>query len=114
MLVEFAKAERASSGTSGWYPTGRVTHDDRGNAVWEFRPDAPDVATLDAPGVRILDAAPTVGRGARHGQPARPESGYDPYESGPVDQTGFRRRRDLRALSHWIEQQKHGNLEAAA
>ena len=114
MLVEFAKAERSSSGTRGWYPTGRVTHDDRGNAIWEFRPDAPNVATLDAPGVRILDPAPTVGRGAREGQRVRPGAGYNPYESGLFENTQSRRRRDLRALSRWIEQQNQLGRKAAA
>ena len=114
MLVEFAKAERASSATGGWYPTGRVTHDDRGNAIWEFRPDAPDVSILDAPGVRILDPAPTIGRGSPHGERARSDAGYNPYESGLLDQARSRRWCDLRALSRWIQQQKHRGHESAA
>jgi hypothetical protein len=69
----------------------------RGNAAWEawrrrgFNCDS--LALADGQSER--DGHKTNSTGLR--------SGYDPYDSGVLARQGRRRKKDLRALSKWIE-----------
>ncbi len=82
--------------------SGRVTHDERGNAVWswgneiepDFAVDATDLAVLPDP---VNARGPMIGRSAMN-------TGFNPYQSGLVQREERAPRRDLRELSRWIEQ----------
>ncbi len=90
---------------------GRVGRDDRGNMTWEWADDeeltADDtfgasqrIKALVDPALRIVEddatgAAKSNGKGLK--------KGYDPYDSGELGNKEFKKKRDLRELSKWIE-----------
>jgi len=86
--------------------TGRVDHDDRGNAVWEWATNLPSAALEDT-GLAIVDDERPAPLGAVKVNKVAAKSGYNPYESGLIEKKrAAKKQRDLRALSTWIEQQK--------
>ena len=80
-------------------PSGRVSFDDRGNAVWQAwqRLDHPDLS---------LDDLVNHPRANARVNALGVKRGYDPYDSGVLGKRGQRRKKDLRALSKWIELEK--------
>lgn len=83
--------------------SGRVRFDDRGNAVWETWRGR----RLEHPGLAIADEEPAPN------SPTQPNTkggriGYDPYQSGMLKKKkeDLPKKKDLRALSHWIQMQK--------
>ena len=91
-------------------PSGHVAHDDRGNAIWTWREDVLHQEPLRyAPGFEISDeTAPAHPLPDNHGHYTRVagKGGYNPYESGLVKDGSTSRKRDLRALSKWIEERR--------
>jgi hypothetical protein len=81
-------------------PSGQVRFDDRGNAVWETglnrRLEHPALTLADDQAPR--NTLKTNGTGLK--------AGYNPYDSGMLPKPSHRRKKDLRALSRWIEQSK--------
>ncbi len=86
--------------------TGRVGHDDRGNAVWEWAGE-PDEIPLESTGLEIIeDEAPLPLATVKINKVAA-KSGYNPYESGLIEKKKVApKKRDLRELSRWIELRK--------
>ena len=101
---------------------GELAWDDRGNALYAWRDDrmledgedaetrrlrALSVANL----VLVDDTPPADGKKiALNKQGVR--QGYNPYDSGMLRKESYRKPRDLRALSKWIEMQnKPAKLE---
>jgi hypothetical protein len=95
--------------------TGRVTFDDRGNAVWEWQIETgsfgADVSTsrlskLEHPSLSLADDAPTPFETVR-ANPLGTKKGYDPYDSGKLGKTNAAaRKKDLRKLSEWMKLKK--------
>lgn len=94
---------------------GRVDFDDRGNAIWrpdtEVRTQSTLIRILNIGGLSIAEEDHKEDDKKklhpRYVKPAKPEQGYNPYDSGPVRRDGDRpRKKDLRALSNWIETKK--------
>ncbi len=84
--------------------SGRVTFDDRGNAVWytgrRKRLTHPALSLAD-------DQDPPAGE-ARHNRVGL-KKGYNPYESGLLEggqKEAVRKKKDLAALSKWIALKK--------
>jgi hypothetical protein len=82
--------------------TGRVQYDDRGNAIWQWKDEATLADQLEHPKLSIADEAEPVGPVKIQNVDAA--AGYDPYGSGLVNSKEPKSaRKDLRALSKWIE-----------
>ena len=92
---------------------GRLAKDDLGNVTWEWKAEGDLLADDDlgtAERVRALvdpnldlaeepDDIDDPGRSSAH----RLASGYNPYNSGPLGKQSWRKKKDLRELSRWIE-----------
>ncbi len=74
-------------------PAGRVVHDERGNAVWDWMKDAARVAIdstsrvlkrLEVPELKLEDPGDAAARGEAGGGGtlSDPGGGYDPYGKG--------------------------------
>jgi hypothetical protein len=99
---------------------GKLAPDDRGNISWEWTDD-PELVADDIVGntARLRALAPTgleladdeINRGltpSKGAIPARksPQSGYNPYNSGEPTKQTWKKKRDLRKLSKWVELKK--------
>ncbi|MGH8310571.1 MAG: hypothetical protein ACRETX_12370 [Steroidobacteraceae bacterium] len=81
--------------------SGHVRFDHRGNAdsqIWRGHP-------LEHPELALADEQPPRNTLKTNG--AGLKSGYDPYDSGMLAKKAYRRRKDLRTLSKWIESKKN-------
>lgn len=88
--------------------SGRVIHDERGNAVWSWG-KADSALNVDASQLAVVEDTADSGiwrlpRTAAH-------KGFNPYESGLVERDPQPRKRDLRELSRWIELRKKTNTD---
>ena len=85
--------------------SGRVTFDDRGNAVW-----APARRKrASQPVLSLAEEVRPASGPVQHNQVGL-KSGYDPYESGLLEggkKDGFRKKKNLAALSKWIQLKKN-------
>jgi hypothetical protein len=98
---------------------GQLGVDDRGNVTWTWKQDEALLAddTLGAAErVRAL-LDPKLGIDVEEPEPSAHDprntkglvQGYDPYQSGVLGKAEWKKKRDLRALSAWVEvKKKHG------
>jgi hypothetical protein len=95
---------------------GHLGVDDRGNVTWEWSGEgdlladdslgaAERVRALVVPGLDVQDDADDPLNPASN-NPKGLKSGYNPYNSGALGKQSFRKKKDLRELSKWIELRK--------
>jgi hypothetical protein len=104
-VVDTVKMRRPDFSAANADPTGHVTRDDRGNAVWQWARDVNAVPRLEHSGLSIVEDEATPLGTVRLNKVAT-KSGYNPYESGLIEKKGRARKRDLQELSRWIELRK--------
>ena len=82
-------------------PSGHVRFDDRGRAVW----DTWSAKALDNPALE-LDEGINIPRANARVNVFASKRGYNPYDSGLIGKSSKPRKKDLRALSDWIQREK--------
>jgi hypothetical protein len=93
--------------------TGRVTFDDRGQAVWEWAVKAGRFETASTSSrlkkltkveLSLIDDPPPADGKKVQANPLGTKKGYDPYDSGRLSRTGAKKtiKKDLRKLGEWI------------
>lgn len=86
-------------------PSGRVTRDERGNAVWDWAGEREEInGNVEHLGLAVDDTAALPDATTARGQPAKSE--FEPYLRDSTGKAQGGKRRDLRALSRHIEQQR--------
>jgi hypothetical protein len=97
--------------------SGRLGVDDRGNVTWEWNEEAPDLVADDTLGaaerVRAL-VDPRLQVKEDDDDPLNPiqsnpkglKTGYNPYNSGALGKQSFKKKKNLKELSKWIELRK--------
>jgi hypothetical protein len=97
--------------------TGRVTFDDRGNAIWEWAVTtgafSADITTqrlkkLENPTLSLADDAPPPLDTVK-ANPLGTVKGYNPYDSGKLAKAEVPRKKDLRRLSEWLKLRKQAS-----
>lgn len=90
---------------------GRLETDDRGNVIWEWANEenlqaddtlgaAERLRALVDPRLDVVDDEDT--NAVKH-NPKGLVKGYDPYSSGTLGKQSWKKKKDLRELSKWIE-----------
>ena len=96
---------------------GRLGEDDRGNVTWQWADDNEDLLADDDVGklerIRALtdsklefEEDPAKPGGAIPLNPTGLKSGYNPYESGQLGKQNWKKKKNLKELSKWIELRK--------
>lgn len=95
---------------------GRLARDDLGNITWEWKMDEDLLADDTFGGAERLRALvdPRLQLTEDDDDPLNPirsnpkglKSGYNPYNSGALGKDTWRKKKDLRELSTWIELRK--------
>jgi hypothetical protein len=86
--------------------TGRVTRDDKGNAVWQWS------RNIETPTVQVKRLGLSVAEdnatlpGRVNIKRVAASSGIDPYDSGLVEKDTHVKKRNLQDLSRWVEMRK--------
>jgi hypothetical protein len=105
-LVDTVKLRRPVFAGTSAAVSGRVGHDDRGNAVWEWARDRVD-APLESTGLAIVEDEQPLPLATVKLNKVAAKAGYNPYESGLIEKKKVAsKKRDLHELSRWIEQRK--------
>lgn len=95
---------------------GHLGMDDRGNVTWEWNEDEPDLVADDTfgaservralvdPRLQVKDDDDPMS--PIRGNPKGLKAGYNPYNSGALGKQSWKKKKDLRELSKWIELRK--------
>ena len=113
----FDKSRRPAPGAQpqGGEP-GHLAQDDRGNVTWEWKNEgdlladdelgaAERVRALLDPKLDLAEEPDDVDDPGKPGT-KRLKTGYNPYNSGPLGKQTWKKKKDLRELSKWIELRK--------
>ena len=101
---------------SGSGEPGHLDVDDRGNVTWQWQNDedliaedalgaAERVRALVNPDLEVKDDEPDLDRPGQV-NPKGLKSGYNPYNSGPLGKQSWKKKKNLKELSKWIELRK--------
>jgi len=87
-------------------PSGRVTRDERGNAVWKWKEGREEAqGSVNHLGLSLADDVSTTDTNLGANREA-PKMGSNPYQSDAAGKPKSPKRTDLRALSRHIELQR--------
>jgi hypothetical protein len=101
-VVDTVKQRKPDFASVKSSPSGCVSRDDRGNAVWQWGRGREEMhGNVNHLGLTVGDDSQPPDTNS---QPLK--SVGNPYNSGPVEHTRRGARQDLRALSRQIEQQR--------
>jgi hypothetical protein len=96
---------------------GKLGSDDRGNVTWEWNKDEADLLAEDAlgtaerisalvdPRLDVVDEVETTDNPLAV-NPKRLQTGYNPYNSGALGKRAWKKKKNLKELSKWIELKK--------
>ena len=95
---------------------GHLATDDRGNITWEWKNEgdlladdslgaAERVRALLDPNLDLAEEPDDIDDAGKPGT-KRLKTGYNPYNSGPLGKQTWKKKKDLRELSKWIELRK--------
>jgi hypothetical protein len=95
---------------------GRLERDDRGNVTWQWSDDgelqaddtfgaAQRIKALVDPSLDIKEEEPDPLRAIQANNKGL-KQGYNPYNSGALGKQSWKKKKDLRKLSEWIELKK--------
>jgi len=89
---------------------GKIEFDELGNAIWVPSTTAVSgdvmLRLLDDPSLAITnDFAQSANQPVKQ-NPQGVRRGYDPYDSGMLAKQQFKKKKDLRKLSTWIQSRK--------
>lgn len=101
---------RSSTKVKTLSESGRVTFDERGNAVFTWSKggkatDTQRMVALDHPALALADEGAPVKTGIVRNDLGL-KRGYNPYESGALPDKPAGSKRDMRKLSAWIQLRK--------
>lgn len=93
---------------------GRLGKDDRGNVTWEWKEegdlladdevgDAERVRALVDPKLEIVEDEDGPDNDPTSVRLEKLKKGYNPYTSGPLGKQSWKKKKNLRELSEWIE-----------
>jgi hypothetical protein len=94
--------------------SGRVKHDERGNAVWEWavatgaftvETSTQRLKKLENPTLSLAEDSPSPFDSVQK-NPLGTAKGYSPYDSGVLAKKEAPRKKDLRKLSEWLKLKK--------
>lgn len=101
--------------TDEGHEPGHLGTDDRGNVTWEWA-DKDDLLADDTLGAAervraLVDPSLVVAEEPDDGNPLSPKgkglkTGYNPYNSGALGKMSWKKKKNLRDLSKWIELRK--------
>ena len=94
---------------------GRLELDDRGNVTWQWADEgdlqaddtlgaAERIRALVDPSLDVVEENDPLG--AIQNNPKGLKTGYNPYNSGALGKQAWKKKKDLRKLSEWIELRK--------
>jgi hypothetical protein len=106
-MDDTAKMRKPDLAPGGSASSGRVTRDDKGNAVWQWsgKVDTPTVQVKRL-GLSVADDNATL-PGRVNIKRVAASAGIDPYDSGLVEKDAPVKKRNLRELSRWLEMRKN-------
>jgi hypothetical protein len=105
-VVDTVKQRKPAFASINSSPSGCVSRDERGSAVWQWDGNREEMhANVDHLGLTVADDQQQTETDTKsNSQPASPAG--NPYNSDLVKPTPRGTRKDLRALSRQIEQQR--------
>ena len=103
-MVDTAKRRKPNFAAINASPSGRVTRDEHGNAVWQWGHNREEMhGSVNHLGLSVDDGPQSPSANAK--ERTEPPD-HNPYDSGPTEQQKRGKQRDLRALSRHIEEQR--------
>ena len=113
-MAQKPRDKRPVSPTEGTEP-GHLAMDDRGNVTWEWKDDgdlladdtlgsAERLRALADPNLQIKDDDDPMS--PIKSNPKGLKKGYNPYNSGVLGKQSWKKKKNLRELSKWVELRK--------
>ena len=113
-MTQRPRGKRPSSRRDG-DDAGHLALDDRGNVTWEWKPDddlladdtlgaAERLRALVDPRLEVKDDDDPLN--PTRNNPKGLKTGYNPYNSGALGKRSWKKKKNLKELSKWVELRK--------